>query len=474
MFWERAKGLAKDAFSKKIDDLIADASPQTLSRLWSLFEKVSSHPSDRREARRFRWLVEQGHVFGEWLQRISAELNPSARVSLIRNLYGNAWFLSRNTRRDFQKKHGFSPPYIIVFDVTGRCNLNCEGCWAAMYGRDRDLEYDLLERAVTEAEEKMGIHFFVFSGGEPTLRDDLIDFYKDHSDSQFQIYTNGTLIDDDMAARFAECGNVMPMVSIEGDEVLTNDRRGGGVHGKVMAAMDNLSTHGVLFGFSATATRKNVEAISSDEFIEAMIDKGCLYGWYFQYIPIGRNPNLDLMVAAEQRDMLRRRVYRLRNEYPIFLADFWNDGPEVGGCMAGGKRYFHVTNNGDIEPCVFCHFAVENLHDTTLTGALKHPFFKALRKGIPYDGNTLRPCMLIDRPSVFRKYAEKYGARPTHPGAETLIEDLADGLDEKARRWKEVADRCWREGDFEGLYSYPPGEKPENLEPAARVGAGGE
>ncbi|MFO7958016.1 MAG: radical SAM protein [Candidatus Brocadiia bacterium] len=473
MLFERAAELAKASVARRLGDLIAQASPESLARIWGLFEKVAASDSDKVQARRFRWLVESGHPFGGWLKRIATELNPKARSCLVRNLYGNAWFLSRGTRRDFREEHGYDPPYIIVFDVTSRCNLTCEGCWAAMYGKRRDFPIDLLDRAVTEAEEEMGIHFFVFSGGEPTLRDDLYEFYRDHGDSQFQVYTNGTLIDDAMAARFAECGNVMPMLSIEGDAVLTDDRRGDGIHDRVLKAMDHLRNHGVLFGFSATGTRKNVDSIMSDEFVERMIEKGCLYGWYFQYIPIGRNPNLDLMVTPEQREKMRVRVYELRNKYPIFLSDFWNDGTEVNGCMAGGKRYFHVNNNGDIEPCVFCHFAVHNVRDTTLTEALKHPLFRAIREGIPYDGNLLRPCMLIDRPKVFRAYAEKYGAEPTHPGAETLIEDLAEGLDRRAAAWAEIAEQKWDAGEQLPLYPYPPGEEPAHATrtAAARVDA---
>jgi hypothetical protein len=128
--------------------------------------------------------------------------------------------------------------------------------------------------------------------------------------------------------------------------------------------------------------------------------------------------------------------------------------------MAGGKRYFHVNNNGDIEPCVFCHFAVDNIKDTNLTEALKHPLFEAIREGIPYDGNLLRPCMLIDRPEVFRRYADRYGATPTHPGAETLVGELAEGLDAKARAWAELAEQKWNNGEQLPLYPYPPGSEP--------------
>jgi MoaA/NifB/PqqE/SkfB family radical SAM enzyme len=356
-----------------------------------------------------------------------------------------------------------------VVDVTARCNLRCEGCWAALYGKERDLEYDLLEQTITEAEEQMGVHFFVFSGGEPTIREDLFQLYEDHPNSQFQVYTNGTLIDKEMAERLAALGNVMPMVSVEGNQELTDQRRGEGTYEKVMRAMDHLHSAGVLFGYSVTGTRHNVEQIMSDEFVEKMIDKGCLYGWYFQYIPVGRNPNMDLMVTPEQREHMWRRVNELRNSHPIFLADFWNDGPEVNGCMAGGKRYFHINNNGDIEPCVFCHFAVDNIKETTLVEALKHPFFKAIREDIPYDGNLLRPCMLIDRPWVFRRHAEKHDARPTHAGAETLIGELAGPLDERAERWAEITERIYATENVGGIYPYPPEQQEDQNQKQSRV-----
>ncbi len=477
MFLDKFKEKAGDRFLQRVGEYIEDADQKKLARMWWLFEKSASKPRHKREAERFRRLVEEGHPFGKWLERVGHELSPAARKSLIQNLYGNAWFLNAHKRDKFKENEGFEPPNLIVTDVTARCNLRCEGCWASEYGRESDLELEYIEKMVSEAEDQMGLHFFVFSGGEPTLRKDLFEIYENHPKSQFQVYTNGTLIDDGMAARFAELGNVMPMLSIEGGEALTDGRRGEGIYQKVMEAMDTLRRHGVLFGFSATGTRHNVETIMSEKFIEKMIDKGCLYGWYFQYIPVGREPDMNLMVTARQREMMRQKVYELRNTYPIFLADFWNDGTETKGCMAGGKRYLHVNNDGDIEPCVFCHFAVDNIKDTTITAALRHPFFKAIRDGIPYDGNYLRPCMLIDRPWVFREYMGKYDdVKPTHKGAESLITTLADDMDDKAGEWARIADKAWKNGEAKGLYPYPSeqegAEPPGGEDKAVRVAAG--
>ena len=220
--------------------------------------------------------------------------------------------------------------------------------------------------------------------------------------------------------------------------------------------MKRLKREGVAFGFSATAWRGNAEDVVSDAFIDEMLRVGCLYGWYFQYIPIGREPDTSLMITPVQRELLRKRVYELRNTRPIFLVDFWNDGPEVQGCMAGGKRYLHINNRGDVEPCVFCHFAQHNVHESTVTEALRSPFFRDIRAGIPYDGNYLRACMLIDRPEVFRSDHRKHRPRATHDGGEGFVTELADDLDRNAREVAEKFDKAWREGDWMKLYPDPP------------------
>jgi MoaA/NifB/PqqE/SkfB family radical SAM enzyme len=304
----------------------------------------------------------------------------------------------------------------------------------------------------------MGIHYLTLSGGEPFIRKDLFELFRKYPDVQFLVYTNGLLIDDAAAKQLAELGNAMPMLSVEGFEETTDRRRNKGTFQKLMATMDRLHAAGVLYGFSATATCHNWDEISSEEFIKLMLDKGCFYGWYFQYVPIGRNPDTTLMVKPDQRDQLRRRIYKLRNQSPIFLADFWNDGPEIGGCMAGGKRYLHINSSGDIEPCVFVHFAVDNIRDKTLTEALKSPFFTSIRTGIPYDGNLLRACMIIDRPDILREHCAKHGARPTHEGGDSILTTLAGQMDANAKGVAQIYDKAWNEKDWMRVYPDPPAD----------------
>jgi MoaA/NifB/PqqE/SkfB family radical SAM enzyme len=294
----------------------------------------------------------------------------------------------------------------------------------------------------------MGTNFIFISGGEPfVLWEGLRDLIERHSDVAFQIYSNGQLIDDTVARELGRLGNAAVGISIEGTEASTDGRRGAGVHQGILAAMDRLRARGVLFGFSITATTKNFEDVLDDAFAEEMIGRGCLYGWFFTYLPVGQVPDLSLMLRPEQRGRLRDRVVELRRRYPLFLVDFWNDGQLTGGCMAGGRKYLHVNHNGDVEPCVFSHFAVDNIKGRSLADVLKSPFFREIRSRIPYSENLLRPCMIIDHPELLREMVTRHGARPTHAGAEGLLSELAPSLDAYAQEYAGVADAKWRPRD---------------------------
>ncbi len=194
----------------------------------------------------------------------------------------------------------------------------------------------------------------------------------------------------------------MPEVSIEGFEEETDERRGKGVYRKVLKAIENLQRHKVPFGYSVAVTRKNIKTVTSDKFIDMMIEKGALIVWYFLYMPIGKDPDLSLMPTPGQRLYLKERRSYIRENKPLFVIDFWNDAPYVGGCIAA-RQYIHITHKGDIESCIFAHFAQVNIKDTSLKKAMNCQFFKEIRKRQPYSDNLYLPCMLIDHPEVSRE-----------------------------------------------------------------------
>jgi len=303
---------------------------------------------------------------------------------------------------------------------------------------------EVADRLLSECEE-LGTYFVTILGGEPLVYPHLFTLLERHPSIFFQVYTNGTLMTPEKAARFAEFGNVAVVISIEGYERETDSWRGEGVYRKIMRAFEYLHDAKVIIGTSATVTRQNVPIVSSFQFIDRMISLGSMAQMYFLYLPVNGQADFSLMVTPEQRDHLRRQVLLIRNTRPVFVLDFWNDGPHVNGCIAGARRYFHVNAKGDVEPCVYTHIAMDNIKEKPLKEALNSPLFQHIRACQPHNPNHLRPCMIIDNPHVMREVIAKTGARFTHPGAEEIYTVHKERMDAYAAGWAELADWIWRE-----------------------------
>ncbi|MEW6662953.1 MAG: radical SAM protein [Bacillota bacterium] len=367
------------------------------------------------------------------------DTHPNLLQRLLYNFFINSMLMGIPRQLHLSETLGFNVPHTILVDPTSACNLRCEGCWAGAYAQHDELDYDRLDRLCSEAKE-LGIYWIVMSGGEPFMYPRLFDLAAKHSDMAFMLFTNGTRIDDRVADQIVEVGNLSPAFSLEGWEERTDRRRGPGVFKKVTAAMDRLRERRAVFGVSLTATRENVEEITSDGFVDFLVEKGARYGWIFHYIPIGRNPNPDLMLTPEQRSYMAMRVPAIRKDKPIMLADFWNDGEFTQGCIAGGRRYFHVTASGAVEPCAFVHFSTHNINDHSLEEILRSPLFTAFQKRQPFCGNHLRPCPIIDVPAAIRDIVAESGAMPTHDGAGDVLKgEVGEQLDRQAAAWAAAA-----------------------------------
>lgn len=442
----------KDFFIKNTIKIMVKILPRLSDRnlifLSVLAEKIIQ--SDYRRIVRFvrkKW--QENHPTSQLAREVLRKLNSNCREKLAVNLFVNSLLIGSRLRRAAKKK-GLIVPYLMVISPTMRCNLRCKGCYAGEYTQDQDLDFETVDKVIREG-KKLGVYFYTISGGEPYVWPGLLKLFRKHKDCYFQTYTNGTLINDALARKLAKLGNVAPAISIEGFEKETDLRRGKGTFKKVMRAMDSLKKHGVLFGFSATPTRYNSDMLCSEELIDFYIKKGCKFGWYFQYIPIGLKPDIKMMATPEQRQHLRKQLKWMRSKKPIFFGDFWNDGPYVNGCMAGCSQYgcgsyFHINSKGDVEPCVFTHFAVDNIKNKSLNEVLNSRLFKAIRAEQPYNDNLLMPCMIIDNPDVLRKIVKQSGAKPTHPGADSIINDpkITKHLDKYAKRMHELTYDAWK------------------------------
>jgi len=344
----------------------------------------------------------------------------------------------------FKEEYGELPPTFIVFSPTQKCNLKCIGCYAAS-GADTaaTIPYPIVDRVVSEVHDLFGSRFITISGGEPFLyRSEgktLLDIYEKYDDMFFLVYTNGTVIHEDVARRLAQSANVTPAISVEGLEKQTDQRRGAGTFKKILRAFEYLRNEGVPFGISVTATSKNLDVLLGDEFYDFYFKElGACYMWQFQLMPIGRGRDeLDLMVDPEARLKLYRKWEQLLGERKYCLADFWNSGVLARGCIAYGRSggYVYVDWYGNVTPCAFIPYYVDNIYELyksgkTLADALFSDFMQKGRQWQREYGlddwkrpdNWLMPCSIRDHYEIFRNSVLPREAQPEDENARQALE----------------------------------------------------
>ena len=417
---------------------------ENLDKLLDWSEKIITRENHKEFHRKFRKIAEDPD--GNWyklIERFFDELSPASRQQFLVNYMVNSGIIGIPIQDKMKKKYNCNVPWAILIDPTSACNLKCTGCWAAEYDKTDSLSYDLLDRVIKEGKE-LGIYMYIFSGGEPLVRkDDLIKLAEKHKDCSFLSFTNATLVDEEFAKKLGELGNFGLAISVEGFEEETDMRRGKGTYNKVMEAMDLLKKEGVIFGFSTCYHKYNTEIVGSEEYLDFLVDKGCMFGWYFTYMPIGTDAVTDLIATPEQRQYMYHQVRDLRSKKPIFIMDFWNDGEYVHGCIAGGRRYLHINANGDVEPCAFIHYSNVNIKDVSLVKALQSPLFMQYKENQPFNENHLRPCPLLDNPEKIRDMVNESKAYSTQPVDKENVEDLTTKTEDAAKNWAPVADKLW-------------------------------
>ena len=385
----------------------------------------------------------------KWMQyvnRILNEVDPHV-IKMSALDYGfEAAFCGKKEINEMRVKHQCNIPWLILMDPTSACNLHCTGCWAAEYGNRLNLSFEDMDRIVTQGTE-LGIYLYFFTGGEPLVRkDDIIRLCEKHDDCGFHAFTNGTLIDEKFCQEMKRVGNFSVAISLEGFDEVNDLRRGKGVFDKVMHAMDLMKQYGLIFGTSICYTSKNYKVVTSDEFLDMIIEKGARFSWYFHYMPVGNDASTELLLDPDQREYMYHRIREIRamkGGKPIFAFDFQNDGEYVGGCIAGGRNYCHINPNGDVEPCVFIHYSGANIKEVDLLTALKQPLFMAYRANQPFNCNHLKPCPMLENPEILQHMVHETGAHSTDLQSPESVEHLCGKCAEYAKNWDERAQELW-------------------------------
>ncbi len=387
------------------------------------------------------------NVYMRLANSILKDVDRKLVKSLLLSLGVHAGYYGTKTVRAKRDQYNCNIPWIILFDPTSACNLKCKGCWAAEYGHELQLSLDDMRSIVRQGRE-LGTHFYMLTGGEPLIRkNDIVTLASENPECTFLVYTNATLIDEKLCADIRRCGNIVPALSIEGSEESNDYRRGEGAYGRTIKAMELLKRERILYGLSVCYTSKNVETVTSDEFIDKMVGLGAKFAFYFNFMPIGHNAAKELIPTPTQRQYMYYWLKKMRNSHtgkPIFVFDFQDDGEYVGGCIAGGRNYFHINSNGDIEPCVFVHYSDSNIKTDTLLDALRKPLFMAYRKGQPFNDNHLMPCPMLENPDILRNMVKQTGAKSTDLVSRESVDELCAKCYDFSKAWKPVAEELWQ------------------------------
>jgi len=209
----------------------------TVARIGKRLAPTRAH---RKQLSQLQWAIDNDHPAIELIRRVVRDTNRNTLQGFV-NLFVNHTWDGYRQRQRFEKEHGLFPPSFVVISPLAACNLHCVGCYAGAYGhREPNLTYEDMEKIIDEVRE-WGCRFITISGGEPTLywkgipgsNRGIYELCRQYNDMVFLMYTNGTLIDEQMASDIAELGNITPAISVEGFRTETDARRGEGVFDKV-------------------------------------------------------------------------------------------------------------------------------------------------------------------------------------------------------------------------------------------------
>jgi MoaA/NifB/PqqE/SkfB family radical SAM enzyme len=348
------------------------------------------------------------------LLRLGARIWRTADKRLLWNFlwnFGVKGMLSVERFKRRLKRGEYFPPFLYL-SIVNSCNLRCQGCWVDVESPREMIDINDLNKLVRDA-KKHGNSFFGVLGGEPFLHPQLLDFLGAHPDCYFQVFTNGQMITRKVAAELRRLGNVTPLVSIEGREIISDQRRGNkNVLSRTLRGLDHCIEARLLIGVATSVCQTNIDDLLTESWLNELIDRGVHYVWYHTYRPVGPRMSPGLALRPDQLVQVRQFIVRMRSRMAIGIIDAYYDHRGQALCpMATGISH-HISPGGDIEPCPIIQFATENVRDAESVFELMRDsaFLTDFRD---LSARATRGCVVLERPDLVRELVIKHGARDT-------------------------------------------------------------
>lgn len=340
------------------------------------------------------------------------------------------------------KRGEYFPPFIYI-SVINSCNLRCQGCWVDVDAERTALDLPTMNRLINDAKAH-GNTFFGIVGGEPFMHEELLDIIEAHPGCYFQVFTNGQFITEKVAARLRKLGNATPLISIEGRQQVSDERRGRkGVFDRTLRGLDNCLREGVLTGVATSICQSNIGELLSEAWLRELIDRGVHYAWFHTYRPVGPKMNPALALSPEQLVAVRRFVVEMRAKLPIAMVDAYYDHNGQSLCPMTNGISHHISPRGDIEPCPIIQFAADTIHDKRgiYQTIRDSAFLKDFRE---LTARATRGCVIVERPDLVKEMVLKHGARDTTLRGTAMAE--LEAMQPRFSQWlpgEEIPEKHW-------------------------------
>ena len=338
---------------------------------------------------------------------------------------------SEKRRKKVKEQEGIDVPPFLICSISTICNLHCKGCYARSNGivtpskpPQGEAPVSPLEgdgriyswsstasprgglegvslspdqwKAIFDESASLGINFALLAGGEPMMRKDILEAVAEVKDMIFPIFTNGTLIGPSYVEFLKKHLNMIPVISIEGMEHSTDERRGKGMYRRAMQSVEMLHNEDLFFGTSITVTTENFDLVTSDEFVDQLRDLGCKLIIYVEYVPTEAGTEHLAFGEADLAMMEAVQAHQREHYEDVIIISFPGDEQHMGGCLAAGRGFFHIGPDGSAEPCPFSPFSDSSVIELGVKGALASPLFRKLRDVHLVGGEHSGGCALYE------------------------------------------------------------------------------
>ena len=331
----------------------------------------------------------------------------------------NLWNMRHFERRQ-RKGEPFFPAFNMI-SVTETCNLACSGCWVTRGGR-KSLTIEQLDGIILESKQH-GSKFFGILGGEPLMYRGLLDIFEKHGDCYFQLFTNGTLLTDDIAQRLRKAGNVTPLISIEGLEQESDRRRqANDVYLRTLQGVRACRKVGLIFGIAASICQSNFDELVTRQHIERVAQEGAAYLWYYIYRPVGANAHPEVALTEEQILRLRQFLVDERLDAPVALIDVYWDAQGRALCPGATGMSHHISPSGALEFCPVIQMATDFLNADASNLTELYAGSQILSEMRRQIAETTRGCIMMENPQQMVKILQDYDVRETTSRATAMQE----------------------------------------------------